>query len=524
MGAFLAARPEGVLGNYIHIHIRRDGTGTIERSRIPAYQTYFAEDRQRAIVASRASIAAAAFAGSTRFELDAEYVRSVASMSIVGHYGSAFRRVRFLGVDEHLSVGPEGLVIRSTRPPVVIDPIATEEYRSRPDRYWDRTAELLKSSLGMLDLTDDELDFPLSGGMDSRLLLASILASGRRARLSGAYTTGPVSSPEVRSAADVCQVLGLPHRNVDRTAVSRPRSIILADKLLSHIAVTEGEMSPLDLTMDMTWRREPRDRTVLMGQEAGLKNIAAGAAFARRASVEAWFDRHLGHGDVLESLHPTARKANVRDVQVFLDDMESVDVPWSDVPQMHRIRYRTGRWAGRLWRAGNALGYAPFVLMTPEIVARSINAGAASRSHQEFYFEVMRRLDSRLVEVPFCEQQWPDATYRSRTGPASPPAPYRWPRSISHSVRRPTTHAIYDNIEPLKAYLRMHAGPVTRSVVDFERLSRLSAKTLKPGHYQPLWQLVQCVLLEKVADLRLLSDRGAAITELPPVDVIGARA
>ena len=203
-----------------------------------------------------------------------------------------------------------------------------------------------------------------------------------------------------------------------------------------------------------------------------------------------------------------------------MDCVESPGLAWSDVPNLHRIAYRHGRWTCRVWKLHNSLGFSPCVLLDPDLVTMAMSAGAVSRYRQEFHFEVMRRLDARLMKLPFAAKTWREDMYRGLFPSEGLPEPLGWLAEIPAHKRRPTHQAFYDNIEPLKQYLRRHAGPVTSSVVDFDRLEWLTQATLTHGHYQPLWELVQCVLFEEVPDVRALSGSEPPFATLPPVDVV----
>lgn len=521
VGAYLSAAGGGVRGHFLYVRVDPAGTGRLIRSRLPVHQVYYAENERTAVVSSRAMIAGAAAVGTTRLELDPDFVRTVVSMSITAHYATAFRHVRFLGVDESLSFGPEGLTVEDIGPGFIIDPNLTEAYLRSPDQYWDEAFERMKASLALLDVTSDELEFPLSGGKDSRLLLALLLATGRRERIAGIHTWGPTVDPEVHAAKIVCEVLDLPHRNVDSTTVTSERSVPLADKLAAHLLTTEGEMSPSSLPLG-TWRVQPDHRTSITGQASGLRDQAKHRHPDAREAVARWFDVYFAHGDTLRTLRPASQQRNIDDIESFLDRIEASGLAWSDAPTLHRLRRWTGRWTSRLWKAKNSLGYAPFLFVDPDIVTMTMSAGAASRHREEFHAEFMRRLDPRLMRLPFAGQSWREEMYRGLFPSEQQPEPLVWPAGVPAYKRRPTHQAIRDNIEPLKRYLRRHAGPVTCSVVDFDRLEWLTQETLSSGHYQPLWQLVQCVLLEEASDIRSLTGDDPPFASMPPVDIVSA--
>ena len=82
----------------------------------------------------------------------------------------------------------------------------------RPDlssAEWDTVTEDLVGQVEGLGALDTPMYLQLSGGKDSRLVLALLMAAGRTDTES--YTSGPVDNTEVRYATEVAAVAGLPH-------------------------------------------------------------------------------------------------------------------------------------------------------------------------------------------------------------------------------------------------------------------------------------------------------------------------
>jgi hypothetical protein len=302
------------------------------------------------------------------------------------------------------------------------------------------------------------------------------------------------------SASAIARHFGLPHESVWAGATGVPRGNPISSQLLQHLFVTEGEMSPIDLTSRMV----PRSVFQLSGQESGLRNIAGNRDVQTREALERWLMATIGQGDICGVLTDAARDANIADARAYLDRVEAAGVPYEQTPTKHRVDYRGSRWVSRVWGANNAVGFSPQIFRSEVVTLATYNSGARSRRLEEFHFEMLRRIDPALVDLPFAGQSW-EAELLEMAGHASNASePLTWPEGSTPFSQRPMFGALRDNFDAFSGFVAEYAGPTLRSVVDIDKLLAFDPESLKPGHVQPLWQIFQCAMLDATSDFAQL--------------------
>jgi hypothetical protein len=133
---------------------------------------------------------------------------------------------------------------------------------------------------------------------------------------------------------------------------------------------------------------------------------------------------------------------------------------------------------------------------------------------------MLRRVNPKLLTVPFAGQHW-DAEMFERSGLAMPAMePYRWSDEVPPLARRATHEAFARNLRSILTFITENAGSAVQEVVDLSKLAKFVNEGLQPGHFQPLWQLLQCTIAERIPSWNLLTDgRFLDHFPLPDVDV-----
>lgn len=481
---------------------------------------YYSSETSRFTLSSRASVAAYGRRLSTRFELSRDFARSVLTASIALNDHSLFDGVYSLPQGSVVFRPVDGRPVIGTAP---ADPFRNdalrEQYLRDRSSYWDDAFEKLRALTAVFRATDMPLEVPLSGGKDSRLILGMLLAAGYRERIRNLLTWGTNGSPDMRSAGDVASVLGLSDLHRFRVSTSADAAAVVATRTRSesryprHVFLTEGEMSPMDLT-----GATPRAGISVSGQEGGLRNIAGKRYFNTSAELLHWFRVHLANWDVCGILTDVARSTSE---QEFLDyfgrQLLAVD-DFNQLPTKHRIEFRFRRWVARTWHVSNSTSFAPYLFPTDAVLQYTYNSGARSRSLEEFHFEMLRRADKRLLEVPFAEQTWDPDLAAVTSVPIPMVQPYTWVEGTKPLNRRPIGAKLQAWLDVIKQHVERRDPAVLEGVVDIRRLREFDAAEMKPGHVQPLMHLVNLLLADSVRSFRELDTTSAKVGSLEVPD------
>ncbi len=510
--AFQPGDAETFGGDFLYLHLPPDGPPRLARSAVCNQALFLAEHEGRQALATRPFLAFAAVRGHAVPDLDPDFFRWACTYGIGGTAATALRGVRVVLANERIAFGAR-MEAGSPDMRFLQDEGLRDLHARDPRRYWDETYDRLVAGTAALGFADGPIEFPLSGGKDSRLLLGMILRGPERDRIDRVFTNGPPQSPEVRAAAAVCAALGLRHESVDRTAASTPRRIEIDSRLPIHLHLTEGEMSPIDLT----WGTARSRVTQLHGQEGGLRDIAGRSGLDTRAALLQWFAIHLGSGDRCGIFRAGHAGRTLAETEVFVDRALAAGIPCADIPSLHRVIYRMGRWVGRTWRTHNDRYFAPYLFVDPHVIRATFNSGAASRMREDFHFEMLRRIDPALIALPFAGQTWPRET-AARAG-ISPPEPLAWPDPAMERRARPMAEALARAFPAVQAFMLGHHGPASDELIERHRFAELDFAALHAATHQSLWQVVQMALFERIPDLAALRDgRPATDYGLPSFD------
>lgn len=496
------------VGEFLFLDVDKSGNGRIIRNLLGSVQIYVHESEDRVLLSTRPSMIAQ-FLGGRGLNLD--FARWVATYSVPQSSDSLYDTVTCVPPGSEITIRSGRPTISSPSHNILSSEALQLRYQNDRQAYWDEVFENLLSLMRVVEATDLSIDFPLSGGKDSRLILGLVLASGHRDRVSRVFTNGPDFSPEVRSAKLVAEHIGLPHEAVwSGSASSGGSQTQIAADLPLHLLVTEGEMSPIDLTP----RTIPRDVFQLSGQESGLRNIAGNRDVSTQEAITRWLKATVGQGDVCGLMKPEIVARNIADIESYVENAVAAGIPFEQIPTRHRVQFRGSRWVSRVWGAANAVTFSPHIFRSEVVTLATYNSGARSRRLEEFHFQMLRRIDKTLVELPFAGQTWVPELLEQESDISSS-EPLTWPENFTPFAQRPMFGALQEHLDVFKQFIEAKSGPVLDSILDIDRLRKFGVDQLKPGHVQPLWQIFQCALLESVPDVSQLRERTWQELQLP---------
>jgi hypothetical protein len=514
---------DAIDGEYAVCRAQPDGEFRVWRNLMGSVPLYYSPEPDRFVLSTRASVAAYGRRLSSQFSMDRSFARSVLSGSTAMNDHSIFEGVRALQQGSVVFRPSQGRpVVQQMAPVPFSDAALAEEYQRDRTSYWDGAFERLRSLAGVFHAAQVPIEVPVSGGKDSRLLIGLLESAGLHDHIGSLVTWGRPGDPNLASAGDVAGVLGLEGRHTARELdgfvadADAQSGIPTSERFFRHAFLTEGEMSPMDLTGVL-----PRPGTSAHGQEGGLRNVAGDRHFGSSSELLGWFRVHLGDWDFCKILTDEARKANEDEfLEYFGQRLVLVD-DLNQIPSLHRIEFRYWRWVSRTWNLLNSTSFAPFLFGSDTAVRYAFNAGARSRSLEEFHFELLRRAEPRLLGVPFAEQTW-DPRLRLLPNGIEPPvsAPYTWDEERKPMARRLGRTVFRDNFAAVQKLVETRQPEVLEGVVDPVRLRNFSADGMSFGHVQPLMHLVNLLVVDAVDSFDELDCMGRSLEsfELPTMD------
>lgn len=228
----------------------------------------------------------------------------------------------------------------------------------------------------------------LTGGLDSRLVLALVIAAGRLDDVD-AVTYGVTRSPDVVAASELAKKLGIPH------TVRPPQGL---HGLRDHVRRTAGMLS-----CRMRSESEPDDSIILHGLlgETLRSNIRTNRPIRTRDQLIAWWIQPHAHAGLVQ------REAQIsvltQGLKELLQPLDAGLRPETGLDVFY-IQHSVRRWiSARPDFFRNKI----FPLYSPRAMALALRLGWMSRRDAVIHETVIARVGGPLLDVPYARDNQP---------------------------------------------------------------------------------------------------------------------
>ena len=194
------------IGGHFVAFVRKGGRNFLFTDYFAAFQIF--HDQGRTVFSTSLLAAARAL---PRLSFDSQGVYEFAFNVVPTGDDTVFAELKTLGPREIIELTERGCVVHATTKPLpgLLRDMPPEE------RLRDNRERLEKVVAAHVSHFGDRVHCPLSGGLDSRLLLAALRAAGSRPEV---YVYGPPGSPDVEIAQAIGTAQGFPVRWMDKHA------------------------------------------------------------------------------------------------------------------------------------------------------------------------------------------------------------------------------------------------------------------------------------------------------------------
>lgn len=263
---------------------------------------------------------------------------------------------------------------------------------------------LIKQMTAFGRLPFESLTIDLSGGLDSRTVLALAVASGAIERVDHVYTSGVDGSPDIEAAKHVARALDV---SLQVNTVAPPTIDVDAwwTHVRGHCFRCEGTVCPPDGLGGPERRLMPALSGT--GGEIYRPHIKAHKYVETRSVGDAkeLFRNYQQKHDPLDLQHPAVTRQQRRELYELVDSYARDGVEPEDMRYVAYVDSRLPWWAGGLH--ANVMGRLRLNPLVSWPVARVVyGVRAVQRQIDRVHYEILRRASPRLVKIPFAGYAW----------------------------------------------------------------------------------------------------------------------
>lgn len=245
---------------------------------------------------------------------------------------------------------------------------------------------------------DNNMEFHLSGGKDSRLLLASFEVSGLMNRFNHVLTYGESGDPEVEAAKLVTKHYRIKHH-------IQPRGINSSnffERLPHHIFQLEGEINCRVLQGNYQEYR----KTHFTGHEVGLRESFIGTENIITYEHAKKFISQSLPFDPIGIINKNFIKEIQLDTIELLHEAKKWNVKPENFLNFLSIIGRGARWVGKITSMSSSIGLYANVFCSTPIIQYAHNLGILNRKREMVHFGMLKYLDKEIFKYPFANQDW----------------------------------------------------------------------------------------------------------------------
>lgn len=296
------------------------------------------------------------------------------------------------------------------------------------DNDWDVIVEeLLKNFKAAYANLAGDLKLSLTGGKDSRLVLALALGSGLKDEIT-TFTNGPEGSPEISCAVSIAEKIGVKHiANVQTPQVKEQDFANTWDKLRWHNHRMESYICPWDgATAGRNLEKITADMTgfggeLYRGPGGHAKQFKNLSFMQNKDTILSKFINYHQKTDPFNVLSSLFKNAQIGWLYSWLDENVK-SVRFDVLPEKFFVENRLSNWNGPL--AQNVTTRIKLMpLLSPKVARLVFKLSPEARNKELFHYTVMAKLAPDLVSMPFVNATW-DKSLQGRCGLAISETPY----------------------------------------------------------------------------------------------------
>lgn len=249
---------------------------------------------------------------------------------------------------------------------------------------------------------EEVVNLGITGGMDSRLVLALLINSNIKKKIK-LFTNGYPDNPDVIVGKEIARVLNIEHINNIPPIIKNIEYSVkdIFEKIRIHSFQNEGMFGAWDIKAN----RRSGKRIILTGLVGELlKGYCKQPFNYTEKPAPSDFIPKQGFIDPLEIIRD-GEKINNR-LRERIDFYLSSGCSFNDVPDIFYLKERIPNWLGAARRLDSYSDQSINPLNNEKLISYSFSLTAKERQACLIHFQSLELLAPDLLETPFAEQKW----------------------------------------------------------------------------------------------------------------------
>lgn len=358
---------------------------------------YFCENQDYYIISSRALLAHLFCEKSCNPQYE---IHNLIQFINNGYYSSDFTPYKDISImpqNSQLKITDSGLEITS-----IDDAVDNGNKYIPTSEFYDELAQSLIDSVKGLKDKAIHINLGLTGGRDSRLLAATLKCAGIDFET---YTFGFLDHPDVIIAKQIASILNINHR-VDVPKITTDKEIDKDEYITAEVFnrtknvlfVTDGMLSGYQNIA--RYKKFSDDENKVTGHGGEL---IRGGYLSNVSSMDEFFAKH--DGAFSEFMTDEAVHESKKFFENFLKN-ECAGLNNNEIVRKIFLKYDIGRWSAA-GMSGYSAGFHLYTPLNDNVFVKKLQSIPIEYcTNEEVLYNLLIRLNSALVEVPFMNIGW----------------------------------------------------------------------------------------------------------------------
>lgn len=244
----------------------------------------------------------------------------------------------------------------------------------------------------------EDIEFPITGGRDSRVNLALLIQAGQREKIH-TYTTGYEDHPDVIVGKNISHHYNISHEFRERKPPQDFTDEEILEKVMGAVFQSDGSLGVWDANMYLF----QNNKVYFPGHASEAFKPYANSAIL---NYEDAVDIKRFSVSKADFIKPQAFKQVYSKMEARVERCKQMGLTPKDTADSYKITDRLPNWQGYMIRQNDYFHNQIQVLNNQNLFQLSYSAEPAYRETLRIHYEILKEVDPWLVETPFAIHGW----------------------------------------------------------------------------------------------------------------------